>query len=170
MKHFTLSLLCILALTLCGCKKEASTEIIEKNYADDFVGNYDVQYYPHITADLPMIGEQDMDLGPISATVQISSDGDYGDVFVIFTSEGVSDTLSGICYKRGLKLEAQTAIGNNSIPMLGSVSYTFILQHPVIPAPTNGVLDWKADTHGSISIMTYNVAATGITRFVATKK
>lgn len=170
MKRLILPILCLLTFTLASCKKESTTEIIEKNYADDFVGNYDVQYYPHITADLPMVGEQDMNLGPISATAQIIADGDYGDVLVIFTSEDTSDTLSGICYKRGLKLEVQTAVGNNSIPMLGSISFTFILNHPVIAPPKNGVMEWESNTYGSIALITYNVAATGTTRFVATKK
>lgn len=149
-------------MLLAACSKE--TTVIEKNYADDFVGNYSVKYYPNITATLPVIGEQELNLGPISATAQIVKNGDYGDVFFIMNG----DTVAGICYKRGLKLETQTSLGSANTGL--SVSYTFYLSHPVIAAPQNGVMQWESPTKGSVTMFGYTGEVEGTTRFVATKQ
>lgn len=161
-----LPLILTIATTVClllaSCGKDTVTE---KNYADDFVGTYSVAYYPDVAATLPVIGERELHLGPIGATAQIVKDGDYGDVLLIMNG----DTTAGICYKRGLKLEAQTDIRTLNLASL-SISYVFLLSHPVITAPQNNVMQWTAATQGSITMLGYTGTVEGTTRFTATKQ
>lgn len=161
-KNLIICLVAACGLMFGSCKKT--------NYAEDFVGNYNVTITPTLTVTIPVLGNQAVPMDPITTTCTIALNGDDGDVTATMNGQ----TFKGTADKDGLQLDPNSYSG--TIASMGSytdVHYTVNFTHPVIKVPTNGTMSWNAPTTGTatvtISGQSVDLNLTGTTAFVATK-
>ena len=149
MKKLVICLITILAVFFSACKEKEKPV----NYADAFVGNYDVS--AEATLNIPILGTYPLSI-PASDGV-IVKDGDEGDVIITMMGQ----TVSGFARKDGLHVDP--FIVNQEI---AGYNLAMTVATPVIAPPVDGVITCTANISASIVLGT----VTGTADITAVKK
>ncbi len=149
MKRIVICLITMFVVMFSACKKSEQPF----NYADAYVGNYDVDV--DATLNIPGIGTYPMTMP--TSDGQIVKEGDEGDVIVTMFGQNVS----GYARKDGLHMDP--FVVNRQI--LG-INMLLTIATPVIEPPVDGVIRCTANISASIALGT----VTGTADITAIKK